>query len=237
MKLKEILLGVRNLDLYTPEEWQEYISYFSSSNEILSYIAEQSANPQVPRDLSKSLLLRIKGGKGATSIPIDIGTSDKITDSNYLANPEVRARITLGIVSGCYDLLHLRHIRSVIYAKQFLRQYEHPRLCVLILSDENIGTKKGNSRPILNINERLEMICGINCVDYVIPLREPNCLTVLEKVKPDYFFKARKDNAQAIVKQEIDLVESCGGRVVIFPPASGRSFSTTKIIETVLKGG
>lgn len=235
MKLRDILFEIKNLDLYTSEEWQEYVRCFSNSDRILDYIAKRTGSCQPSKDSLKSLLLRIKETEETVPLPIDLAISDKIIDQNYLSDPRIRVGITLGIVSGCYDLLHLGHIRGMVYAKQFLGRHKRPRLCILTLSDENIRAKKGNSRPTLNINERLEMICGIDCVDYAIPLREPNCLTVLEKVKPDYFFKARKDNAQAIVKQEMDLVESYGGKIVVFPPTHRRGFSTTKIIETIIK--
>ena len=227
VKLKEILFEIHNLKFYSPEEQHEYISYFSQKEEILRYITEQT------RQTKNRILSRIKEGKGVTPIATDTSISNKITTSSHLSALRTTEKITLGIVSGCYDLLHLGHLRGLAYAKQLLERYPNPVLCALTLSDENIRIKKGDSRPILNLNERLEMICGVACVDYVIPLEEPNCLAVLETVKPDYFFKAERDTEQDIVRQEIGLVESSGGKVVVFPPDSGRSISTTEMIEAI----
>ena len=233
MRLKEILCEVGNLDLYDPQEWQEYINSFTCGDEVLDVLAQQPTRP-VQQDVLSPLLLRIKEEKGETPVQADATLSDKIKSLSELSHPDIRSGITLGIVSGCYDLLHLGHIHAMLYAKQFLEQYENPKLEVLTLSDENIRAKKGESRPILNLNERLEMICGVSCVDYAHPLEDPNCLRVLETLQPNYFFKASADRSQEIVRREMELVESYGGTVIVFPPGHGRSRSTTHLIGEVM---
>jgi len=225
MNPTEILRELRSLELYSPEEWEEYISNFSIKDNDFNYSAHQS----------DSFLSRIKQRKGAKPVVVDPKISIKITDPESLATQDFRDENTIGVVSGCYDLLHLGHVRSMAYAKQHLLQYENPKLVALVLSDENIRVKKGNNRPVLNLNERVGMICALNSVDYVIPLQYPNCLDALEKLRPDYFFKGNADRSQDIVRQEMELVESHGGNVIVFPKGQGRARSTTTLINEVLE--
>mgnify|MGYP001585914167 CR=1 FL=1 len=225
MKPTEILSELRNLELYSLEEWKEYLNHFS--------IREQDLNS--PANQLESFLSRIKRGKGAEPVAVDPRISLKIIDPESLAAHDSRSETTIGVVSGCYDLLHLGHVRSMAYAKQHLLQYENPKLVALVLSDENIRVKKGNNRPVLNLNERVGMICVLNSVDYVIPLQYPNCLDALEKLIPDYFFKGNADRSQDIVRQEMELVESRGGNVIVFPKSQGRTRSTTTLINEVLE--
>ena len=226
MKLQEILFQIWALRLYSEDEWAEYVGNFSDREGILARIKQQVEPTQ---DLE--ILQRIKREQGVAPSQIDYTKSPKIILQGNATHPN---DVTIGIVSGCYDVLHLNHIRSMAFAKQYLQQYPNPKLYVLTLSDENICAKKGPSRPILDANERLEMICGVACVDYVIPLQDPNCLQTLNHVRPDYFFKARADNAQGIVLQEMELVKSYGGQVVVFPHTEGRKISTTSLIQEVL---
>jgi len=225
MKPIEILHELRSLELYSPEEWKEYIDYFLIQEQDSDYIINQS----------ESFLSRIKERKGAEPVTLDPKISTKIVDLESLAAQDFRKESTIGVVSGCYDLLHLGHIRSMAYAKQHLLQYKNPKLVALVLSDENIRIKKGNSRPVLNINERVGMICALNYVDYVVPLQYPNCLVTLKKLRPDYFFKGSADRSQDIVRQEMELVESHGGKVIVFPKGQSKARSTTTLISEVLE--
>ena len=228
MRFREIMRDIRGLHAYTPELFSEYVSYFSEGNSILEYLLEQDA------DAVNSVAERIQAMQGASPVEPDYVLSNKILRNNLPAGVR-RETATLGIVSGCFDLLHLGHIRGISYAKQFLRQYPNPLLIALTLSDANIRTKKGKSRPVLNLNERLEMLCNVECVDYVIPLEEPNCLVLLNKLRPDCFFKAYTDRSQDIVRKEVELVEFYGGELVVFPARPDGVKSTTKLIESVVE--
>jgi D-glycero-beta-D-manno-heptose 1-phosphate adenylyltransferase len=225
MKHKEILYEIKSLGLYTPEEWKEYLSHFSARNEDLNY----------PINHTESFLSRIKQCIGANPAKVDPSISPKIITIEDLSAKKLKEGLTLGVVSGCYDLLHLGHVRSMSFAKQYLSQYENPKLVALVLSDENIRIKKGATRPILDINERLEMICALNSVDFVIPLVYPNCLDALDKLRPNYFFKGSADRTQDIVRREMELVEKNGGELVVFPKGQGKSRSTTTLINEALE--
>lgn len=228
MKAREIIRDIKSLGVYTPEQFAEYLRYFRQKDELLKYLQQvTTAQNEIER--------RIQNRIGAVPTNPDYSLSERVIKV-HLLNESQRESVTLGIVSGCFDLLHLGHIRGMVYAKQFLSQYPNPLLVALTLSDANIRAKKGETRPVLNVNERLDMICSLECVDYVIPLEEPNCLTVLGELRPDYFFKVNADRSQEIVKQEMELVESYGGEVVAFPPRpDDRAKSTTELVESVEK--
>jgi bifunctional ADP-heptose synthase (sugar kinase/adenylyltransferase) len=79
------------------------------------------------------------------------------------------------------------------------------------------------------------MICGLKCVDYVIALKEPNCIDMIRLLKPQYYFKTSDDRSQEIVRKEMELVELYGGSINICPTTEHNKKSTTTIIHSVLK--
>lgn len=228
MKFNEIFSEIKELNVYSPEEWREYASYFLINDEEGGCRAQHVAH-------GSTLCTRIRTMKGAEPTAPDYSISPKIVRAEFFKETDNRRGATLGVVSGCFDLLHLGHLRSMSYAKKFLDQYASPRLCAMTLSDENIQKKKGSARPILGINERLEMLSNVACIDYVLVLEGPNCLAALDALRPDYFFKAQADRSQDIVRYELELVESYGGFAVLFPSSERRRVSTTSIIQTALK--
>jgi len=225
------------MGIYPPKLWDEYIGYFLESGKLREYIRENQEIYHPSEDPASSLTARIKSGKGVNQSEVDYSISPKIVSVDFLSDQEVRGKMTLGIVSGAFDLLHLGHARYMNEAKRYFRESPNPKLCAMTLSDKHIREKKGERTPIMNINERLEMIAGITAVDYVIPLREPDCLVALGSIKPDYFLKAGRDSSQGIVKREVDLVASYGGAVIILAPGSPCGGTTGKIIDRVLRGG
>jgi bifunctional ADP-heptose synthase (sugar kinase/adenylyltransferase) len=227
MKAREIIKDIKGLGVYSPEQFAEYLGYFRQTDSLSTYLQQA---PNTANEIER----RIQSQAGATPVEPDYSLSERVARAVSLSG--LRDSATFGIVSGCFDLLHLGHIRGMAYAKQYLSQYPNPLLVALTLSDANIRAKKGESRPVLNINERLDMICNVGCVDYVIPLEEPNCLSVLEELRPDYFFKANADRSQDIVRREMELVEAHDGEVVVFPPRPDSGVkSTTKMIESVVE--
>jgi D-beta-D-heptose 7-phosphate kinase / D-beta-D-heptose 1-phosphate adenosyltransferase len=236
MKFAELMRDIKGMDVYTPAQWSEYISYFQGE-----------ADFEAASTAENDLIRRIIGKKGSSPAVPDYTASSKIASLEMLAgkrkkDEELRSKdagLPLGIVSGCFDLLHIGHLRGIAYAKEYLNTMSGNRqttLCALTLSDENIRRKKGDGRPILDIGERLQMICSAKSVDYVIPLSEANCLRALGELRPEYFFNAGSDFSQGIVCQEVALVKSHGGIVVVFPSQENQtpSISTTDIINKVL---
>lgn len=72
---------------------------------------------------------------------------------------------TLVLSGGCFDILHIGHIKFLKNAKKYGNS-----LFILLESDESVKKLKGEKRPINSINDRAEILASINFVDYVIPL-------------------------------------------------------------------
>jgi len=128
--------------------------------------------------------------------------------------------------NGCFDLLHVGHIRSFRDAKAL-----GDILIVGINSDASVRAIKGNSRPIVNQSDRAEMIAALEMVDYVTIFDEPTPVPALELLRPDIHCKSAEYADGAKPMPERDTVLGYGGRIEILPvhPAP----STTEIIQRI----
>jgi len=128
--------------------------------------------------------------------------------------------------NGCFDLLHIGHVRYLEDAKKL-----GDRLVVGINSDRSVrGLSKGNSRPIIPDQQRAEIIAALGCVDYVIIFNEADPLNLIKAIQPQILVKGGDWPPDRIVGR--DFVEKQGGSVRIIPltPES----STTLIIQKIL---
>lgn len=231
MHLVEILRNIRDLHLYSAEDWEEYLSSFEGAEALRAHLA------QLPPSDGGELAQRIRSGQGARPAEPHYASSPKLVSLDALAECKTHEEFTLGIVSGAFDLLHLGHVRSMRYAKEYLASQPNARLCALTLRDDHIAAKKGPTRPVLNAQERLEIIAAVRFVDYAVLLCEPNCLNALECLRPEIFFKSEGDMAQAVVREETDRSQSLGGKVEFVPSDETRILSTTRMVGTVRQGG
>lgn len=225
MLAAEILHEVHLLGLYTPEEWQEYLACFDDA------VVREVGSESDPRPDEPELLRRIRSSAGAPPVAADIEPSPKNVKIEDLATEQARGGMTLAVVSGAFDLLHLGHVRCMQYARECLAGQPDARLCAMALSDSHIREKKGEARPILNVRERLAMLAAVRLVDYAVVLGEPNCLAAIERLRPQFFFKSPEDLAQDIVRREADLVRTLGGQLVLCPAAKIGEVSTTSLVD------
>jgi rfaE bifunctional protein nucleotidyltransferase chain/domain len=127
--------------------------------------------------------------------------------------------------NGCFDVLHLGHIRSLQAARRF-----GDLLVVGVNSDASVRQLKGPSRPIMPAAHRLEILSALACVDYVIEFDEWTPEIALGRLRPDVHCKGA-DYAPPHGKPipEAAVVASYGGRVEFLPllPAT----SSTDIIR------
>jgi len=128
--------------------------------------------------------------------------------------------------NGCFDLLHVGHIRYLEKARSL-----GDILVVGLNSDRSVRTIKGPDRPILHEQERAEILSGLWCVDYITLFDEPTPLELITSIKPNVLAKGGDWTKETTVGKEV--VERSGGEVVILPFVEGSS--TTNIIETILK--
>jgi len=116
--------------------------------------------------------------------------------------------------NGCFDILHLGHIKLLRYAKS-----QGDTLIVGVNSDASVKRLKGASRPINDEISRIELLKSLKIVDEVIIFHEDTPLEVIKKVKPDVIVKGGDYSAQEVVGS--DLVK----KVLIFPIEEGHSTS------------
>jgi len=128
--------------------------------------------------------------------------------------------------NGCFDLLHVGHVRYLEEAKAL-----GDVLVVGVNSDASVRKLKGRKRPILPEEERTEILSGLGCVDYVTLFNEMDPLKLITSLHPDVLVKGGDWAKEQIVGREV--VERLGGEVVIIPFV-GKA-STSNLIETILK--
>lgn len=115
---------------------------------------------------------------------------------------------TIVFANGCFDLIHVGHIRYLCGAAQ-----EADILLVAINSDESVRKIKGENRPIMPLAERLEIIAALECVDIVTAFDEPTCKNLLEMLKPDVHAKGTDYTEENV--PERNTVLSYGGKIAI----------------------
>ena len=115
---------------------------------------------------------------------------------------------TVAFANGCFDLLHVGHVRYLQSAAA-----EADRLIVAINDDESVRRLKGEGRPVLDAAHRAELVAALRGVDYVVIFPEPTVGPLLETLKPDVHCKGTDYTVDTV--PERDIVKGYGGRVAI----------------------
>jgi len=132
----------------------------------------------------------------------------------------------VAFTNGCFDILHYGHIKYLNSAKKL-----SDILIVGINTDGSIKRIKGKNRPIIPLKQRMEIISGLEVVDYVISFSKNTPYNLIKEIKPDLLIKGGDWDTKEIVGK--DIVESYGGRVITIPYIKG--VSTTGIIKKIIK--
>ena len=128
--------------------------------------------------------------------------------------------------NGCFDLLHLGHVKYLQKARAF-----GDLLILGLNSDASVRRLKGEKRPLIGEEERAHLLAALDCVDYVVIFDEDTPLQLIESLQPLVLVKGGDYSLEGVVGK--DLVESYGGRVELVEFVEGRS--TSSIIEQILK--
>jgi len=115
---------------------------------------------------------------------------------------------TVTLANGCFDLLHVGHIRYLRAARAL-----GGKLLVAINSDESVRKLKGPQRPAMPELERAEIIAALESVDAVVIFGEPDVRALIREIKPDIQVKGTDYTAESV--PERDEVVEYGGRVEI----------------------
>ena len=134
------------------------------------------------------------------------------------------AGLTVVFTNGCFDLIHPGHVRYLQEARA-----QGDLLVVGINTDGSVTGLKGPGRPILNLEERSEVLLELRSVHAVVPFAEETPLELIRRVRPHVLVKGGDWAVQDIVGREI--VQADGGKVLSLPFHPGTS--TTDIIRRI----
>lgn len=126
--------------------------------------------------------------------------------------------------NGCFDILHRGHVTYLNRAKAL-----GDVLIVGVNADESVRRLKGPGRPINTLDDRVQVLAALSCVDYIAAFADDTPSDLIRLIRPDIFAKGG-DYTQEMLP-EAPLVEELGGSVRILPYVEDRS--TTGIIERI----
>lgn len=115
---------------------------------------------------------------------------------------------TVALANGCFDLLHVGHVRYLRGAAA-----EADRLAVAVNDDRSVAALKGPGRPVQAAAERAEIVAALEMVDYVVLFGEPTVSELLERIRPDVHCKGTDYTAATVPEREV--VRAYGGRTAI----------------------
>ena len=138
-----------------------------------------------------------------------------------------RAGEQVVMANGCFDVLHVGHIRYLKAAKEL-----GGKLIVAVNADDSVRGLKGEGRPVMPENERAEILAALEPVDAVVIFPERDVRALLNEIRPDVQAKGTDYNADSV--PERDVVTAYGGRVAIV--GDPKDHSATSIIEQMREG-
>ena len=131
---------------------------------------------------------------------------------------------TIAFANGCFDLLHVGHVRYLQGASA-----EADRLIVAVNDDRSVAGLKGTGRPILPAADRAELVAALRGVHYVVVFGDPNVERLLLLVKPDVHCKGTDYTIDSVPERAV--VERYGGRTAIVGDA--KSHATRDLIARI----
>jgi rfaE bifunctional protein nucleotidyltransferase chain/domain len=129
--------------------------------------------------------------------------------------------------NGCFDLLHVGHIRCLKEARQ------HGDLLIVGVNDDQSTRRlKGPGRPYMAQEDRAEILASLRCVDLVVIFSERTAERLVEALRPDVYVKGGDYSVEQL--PEAKIVTECGGEVLLARLVPG--CSTTDLVSAVVSG-
>lgn len=157
-----------------------------------------------------------------------------MTTNKILAREALKRRVaewrgageSIILANGCFDLLHVGHVRYLQAAKAL-----GGRVIVAVNSDESVQALKGDGRPLMPAHERAEILSGLESVDAVVIFPEGDVRALIREIRPDVQAKGTDYTPDSV--PERDVVIACGGRVEIV--GDPKDHSASEIIRNRLR--
>lgn len=146
--------------------------------------------------------------------------------NNLLEKLQIWRSVNKKIVftNGCFDLIHLGHIEVLARSADL-----GDILIIGVNTDSSIKELKGNNRPIIEENSRVQQLASLEFVDAVILFNEQTPLELIKVIKPNVITKGGDYNSEQVVGNEIAVKNE--GEVIIIPLTQG--YSTTSILDKI----
>lgn len=181
-----------------------------------------------------SIVVRKVGTSTVTRVELEeqVYASQRHQAYMSMSEDEVEALIRLAqekgekvvFTNGCFDLLHSGHVRYLNEAAK-----TGDRLVVAVNSDESVKLLKGDSRPIVPLEGRMELLSALSCVDWVVPFGEETPERLICKLKPDVLVKGGDYKPDEIAGAQ--CVWDNGGEVAVLSFWDG--YSTTNMVDKI----
>jgi rfaE bifunctional protein nucleotidyltransferase chain/domain len=130
----------------------------------------------------------------------------------------------LVLTNGCFDLLHVGHVRYLQQAAAL-----GDRLAVAVNGDASVRTLKGPGRPLNEAADRAEVLAGLECVDFVVIFPEVRATAVIEAVRPAIYVKGGDYTVESLDQGEVAALKGAGAEIKTLPLVAGKS--TTRLID------
>lgn len=130
----------------------------------------------------------------------------------------LRAGRTLALTNGCFDLLHVGHVRLLEAAAR-----EADLLVVALNADETVRATKGAGRPLVPLAERMELVAALRAVDHVTSFPEPTADLLIRCLRPELHVKGTDWTADTVPERA--SAEAVGARIAILGDAKTHASS------------
>jgi len=128
----------------------------------------------------------------------------------------------LVFTNGCFDLLHVGHVRYLRQARALGNA-----LVVALNSDESVRRLKGDGRPVNPAPDRAEVLLALECVDRVVVFGEDRATALIEQIRPQVYAKGGDYTVESLNPEERAALESVGAEIQILALVAGKSTSAT----------
>ena len=157
--------------------------------------------------------------------------SDKIVPLGELAQRTNKLRAAgkkIVATNGCFDLLHVGHVRYLNAARAL-----GDALIVGINGDQSVRELKGAGRPITSENDRAEIVAALSCVNLATIFPEMRAARFLELAAPDVYVKGGDYNQESLNAEERQVLQKIGAKIDIVPFEPG--YSTSDLLARLSK--
>ncbi len=131
---------------------------------------------------------------------------------------------TLVFTNGCFDILHIGHVRYLKESKKF-----GDFLIVGLNSDSSVKKIKGDTRPINNESDRAELLSEFNCVDFIVIFDESSPKKLIDEIKPNIYTKGADYTLETLPEKDVVIKNNIKVEFIKF--VEGKS--TTKILKAL----